>query len=398
MGTVTTIAMDEAASLYVHIPFCRTRCTYCAFNTYAGLDALIGPYLDALQREMALVGQAAPHPRAHTLYLGGGTPSLLTPAQVAGVVAAAQAHLGLAEGVEITLEANPGDLSADRLAGFRAAGVNRLSLGVQSAHADELRMFGRRHSSAEAGEAFRRARAAGFSNVSIDLIYGAPNQTRHKWRESLDTLLSWGPDHVSLYSLTLEPGTPLARRVERGTLPAPDPDLAADMYDDARARLSREGLAQYEISNWARPGCESQHNRQYWLNRPFLGMGAGAHGSAAGVRTWNVNPVREYIARVMAGEAQAFPLSPAFEGYEVIDLPLEMSETVILGLRLVHEGVSKSGFAWRFGRSLDEVFGPALEALEQAGLLAINGDQVRLTERAYLVSNQVFVRLLPEEA
>ncbi len=389
--------MDESLSLYVHIPFCRTLCTYCAFNTYAGLDALIDPYLAALQREMALAGQAAPNLHAHTLYLGGGTPSLLAPGQVAEVMAAAQAHFTLAEGAEITLEANPGDLSADRLAGYRSAGINRLSLGVQSAHADELRLFGRRHTFAEAGKAFRRARASGFENISIDLIYGAPNQARHRWRETLDAVLGWEPDHVSLYSLTLEPGTSLHRRAMRGTLSPADPDLAADMYDDARSMLSRAGLAQYEISNWARPGCESQHNRQYWLNHPFLGFGAGAHGSAAGLRTWNVNPVRAYISRIEQGKAQPYPLSPAVEGFERIERPLEMSETAILALRLVREGISRSGFARRFGRALDEVFGPALEALERAGLLAADGDRVRLTERAYLVSNQVFVRLLPEE-
>lgn len=385
-------------SLYVHIPFCRTLCTYCAFNTYAGMQALIEPYVEALCREMRLVGEAAGGATAHTLYFGGGTPSLLEPRQVAAVVEAAREAFALPDGAEITLEANPGTVDLEKLRAYRASGVNRLSIGVQSADADELRMFGRRHSFEEAGEAYRLARAAGYDDISLDLIYGAPRQTLASWQRTLDAVLDWEPEHVSLYALKLEPGTSLHRQVGRGRLPEPDDDLAADMYDLARARLDDAGLRQYEISNWARPGFESAHNRQYWLNEPYLGFGAGAHGYAAGLRYWNVDPVAEYVGLIKQGEARVFPLSPAAADTEIIDEGLEMAETVILGLRLVGEGVSRRAFEARFGRSLDAEFGAPLAVMKQAGLVMQDGDAVRLTERGYLLSNQVFMRLLPEEA
>lgn len=385
-------------SLYVHVPFCRTLCTYCAFNTYAGMQALVEPYVAALEREMALVGRAAGARAAHTLYFGGGTPSLLDARQVAGLVDVARRELGLLDGAEITLEANPGTVDLDKLRAIRAAGVNRLSLGVQSALAADLRLFGRRHSFEEAEAAFRLAREAGYDDISVDLIYGAPGQTLDDWRHTLREVLAWGPEHVSLYALKLEPGTSLYVRVEKGRLPAPDDDLAADMYDLARQVLGEAGYRHYEISNWARPGHESEHNRQYWLNEPFLGFGAGAHGAAAGLRCWNVDPVREYVERVTTGAPQPFPLSPATADYEVIDEALEMSETVILGLRLVGEGVRRADFAARFERELDDVFGAALRGVEALGLIEQTPDAVRLTERGYLLSNQVFMRLLPEEA
>lgn len=390
------MAMAAPLSLYVHIPFCRTLCTYCAFNTYAGLGALIPPYIEALPQEMRMVAEAAGDISSHTLYLGGGTPSLLTPEQVGAIIKAAVQYLGLLPQAEITLEANPGTVDAHTLNAYRSAGVNRLSLGVQSAHADELRLFGRRHSFEEAAQAFRQAREAGFDTISVDLIYGAPLQTLERWRQTLEAVLAWEPDHVSLYCLTLEEGTSLHRRVERGALPAPDPDLAADMYEVARAILAQAGLQHYEISNWARPSHECLHNRQYWLNQPFLGFGAGAHGAAAGLRYWNVSPVHEYIERITRGKPQPFPLSPAAEGYEQIDRALEMSETLILGLRLVREGVRRADFIRRFGCTPEEVFGPALDEAERLGLLERTSTGIRLSERGYLLSNQVFVRLLPE--
>ncbi len=381
-------------SLYVHVPFCQTLCTYCAFNTYAGMGRLVEPYVAALLREMEIVGNDR-RLTAHTLFLGGGTPSVLSPAQAAAIVTAARDRLGLRDDAEITLEANPVSADTARLAAYRAAGVNRLSLGVQSAHADELKLFGRRHTFEEAATAFDQARQAGYDNISLDLIYGAPHQTRESWQRTLDAVLAWQPDHISLYSLQLEPGTSLHKRVERGALPHPDDDLAADMYQDAQTRLARAGLQQYEVSNWARPGLECIHNRQYWLNLPYLGFGAGAHGCDAGLRYWNVDPLPEYIARIAEGAAGHFPLSPAAAGFEEIDEPLEMSETLILGLRLVREGVRGTDFARRFGRSVREVFGPALDGLVARGLIDVDGDTIRLARWAYLVSNQVFVELLP---
>ncbi len=388
----------DPVSLYSHIPFCRTRCAYCDFNTYAGLGHLIDPYVTALLQEIEGIALSAPDPlTAHTLYLGGGTPSLLAPEQLQAIVRACRTHCGLTSESEVSLEANPRTLTLDKLLAFRQAGVNRISLGVQSAHEQELRLLGRSHSFPDAAEAFRLARRAGFDNLSVDLIYGLPTQTRRSWRETLDATLAWGPEHLSLYGFTLEPGTPIQRQVEEGRLAEPDPDLAADMYEDARARLDAAGLRQYEISNWAQPGYECRHNRQYWLNRPYLGFGAGAHGAAGDLRYWNVRSVLGYIERMTHGARRDFPLSPAAEGHERIDRPLAMAETMILGLRLVQDGVSKADFLARFGCPPEEAFGQAISELLHLGLLWEDAGALRLAERAYLISNQVFLRFLPDE-
>jgi oxygen-independent coproporphyrinogen-3 oxidase len=292
---------DPLYSIYLHIPFCRSRCDYCGFNTFAGIERLLPSYIEALLKEIASVG-VLQSLASHTLYIGGGTPSLLTPGQIQRLIAAARDRLGLDPEAEITLEANPDTVTRSSLTGYRKAGVNRLSLGVQSTHDRDLAAFGRTHRFAGALDAITAARTAGFHNISIDLIYGAHTQTLESWRQSLDIVLALEPQHISLYSLSVEPGTRLETRVLRGLAKPPDPELAADMYDLARDRLAGGGYEHYEISNWARVGYASQHNRHYWLNRPYLGFGAGAHGYGAGLRYWNISPVPDYIEAVLNGQ------------------------------------------------------------------------------------------------
>ncbi|MBN1312651.1 MAG: radical SAM family heme chaperone HemW [Anaerolineae bacterium] len=385
-------------SLYLHIPFCKSRCSYCDFNTYAGLDHLTEDYIAALGREIELAGRGieGEKPHAHTLYLGGGTPSLLTPQQVELLIAASRRHFDLPAGAEISIEANPGTVDLDKLRRLREMGVNRLSLGVQSAQAADLKLFGRIHSFEEAIDAFKLARRAGYENISIDLIYGAPGQTLPGWRDTLKRILDWQPEHISLYSLSIEEGTPLEAQIEQGTVDVPDPDLAADMYDQAREALSKAGLQQYELSNWARSGRECRHNRQYWLNESYLGFGAGAYGTFDGLRYWNVGPVGEYIERIRQTKESRFPPSPAAEGSETVNHKMAMTETMILGLRLTGEGVYKERFARRFGRTVDQVFGDVITRLVEQELLADDGQSVRLTERAYLISNRVFVHFVED--
>jgi oxygen-independent coproporphyrinogen-3 oxidase len=303
----------------------------------------------------------------------------------------------LAPDAEISLEANPGTVTPDGLRGLRAMGINRLSLGVQSAQPHELRLLGRIHSFSEAKEAFTWAGRTGFDTINLDLIAGLPGQALTDWQATVEAVLAWEPDHISMYMLSVEEGTPLQRRIAQGELPAPDPDAAADMYEWAGERLAQAGLVQYEISNWAIPGRECQHNLQYWRNEDFLGFGAGAHGAAKGHRYWNVAGVADYIARIGQGERHHFPFSPALEDSEEINRQTAMAETVILGLRLVREGVQASAFAQRFGCSLDEVYGEVIEELSALGLIERTEDGIRLTRRAYLVSNQVFIRFLPED-
>ncbi|NLX11614.1 MAG: radical SAM family heme chaperone HemW [Chloroflexi bacterium] len=398
-GSVTSgVHLPESPlALYYHIPFCQIRCTYCAFNTYTRLESLIPGYAEALIRETRLVAGSARRP-AVTIYFGGGTPSLIPPRLIAPLLDACAEVFDLAPDVEITLEANPGTTDRAYLQELRAIGVNRLSVGMQSAHARELHLFARGHGVDEVRETVTLARAAGFENISLDLIYGVPQQTLDMWQTSLETALDIGPDHLSMYSLGLEDGTPMQRWVERGHLPAPDSDLAADMYEWADERLARAGFEQYEISNWARPGLACRHNLHYWRSLPYLGLGAGAHGYAGGKRTVTVLHPAHYIERIQQQPAPLpYPASAATDTIEPIDARQAMVETMMMGLRLVQEGVALSTFRAWFGRDLWEVYGAELDRLIAFGLVELpTADQVRLTPRGRLLGNHVFAEFIQE--
>lgn len=389
--------------LYIHIPFCQRKCPYCDFNSYAGLEALHAPYVAALTAEMAWLAQRGEW-HADTVFVGGGTPTVLSLALLRQVLDAAQANFHLAPDAEISVEANPGTADAAFLTGLRAAGVNRLSLGAQSFHDDELRLLDRTHNAAEIAAAFRAARQAGLSNVGLDLIYGLPGQTLARWQTTLQQALAFSPEHLSLYSLTVEPDTPLAGRIACGDLPLPDDDLAADMYELAEETLVQTGYLHYEISNWAKADCRlhnayfvCRHNMIYWRNGAYLGLGAGAHSSWAGRRWHNVLAPQDYVARAaQSGAGDAPWASPVVADVEVIDQALAMGETMMLGLRLLQEGVSLADFAARFGRPLHAVYGAELADLQAEGLLEQLPDRVRLTRRGRLLGNQVFARFLPE--
>jgi oxygen-independent coproporphyrinogen-3 oxidase len=388
---------DALLALYVHIPFCRTRCSYCAFNTYATLSDQIIPYMHALAREIRLVAGSTRR-KAHTVYLGGGTPSLVPVSEIAAVLDTCAEVFEMTPGTEITLEANPGSVDQGYLTALRDAGVNRLSIGMQSAHTSELRLLGRRYPMDAVRAAVGMARAAGFENINLDLIYGIPRQTMHMWRLSVDTAIRLAPEHLSLYSLSIEDATPMQRQVARGGLELPDPDLAADMYEWASDRLAAAGFEQYEISNWARPGLACHHNLHVWRNLPYLGLGAGAHGYAAHIRYANVLHPITYIALLKAQDMPLpFPLSAAAEEAQHIEIRDAMSETMIMGLRLTREGIAPEAFRERFGYELWAVFGPALDRLIAVGLLERTADdRVRLTQRGRLLGNRVFMEFVGE--
>jgi oxygen-independent coproporphyrinogen-3 oxidase len=399
---VPSITGFKQLSIYLHIPFCGTRCTYCAFNTYTHAEAMIPAYVRAMCRELSWFEpytESGDLPALHTIYLGGGTPSLLSPAQIAEILNSCRSAFDVAPDAEITVEANPGSIDGDYLSQLRATGVNRLSIGMQSAHASELHMFARQHDADTVARTIIDARRAGFDNLSLDLIYGVPNQTLDMWRTSVEAALALWPDHLSMYALGLEAGTPMARWVESGSLPAPDDDLTADMYELADSLAHTAGLDQYEISNWARPGFACRHNLQYWRNAPYLGIGAGAHGYAADIRYEVVRPIQRYIDLAMRQSAPLpFPLMETVEQQEVIDATGQMAEHMMMGLRLVNEGVSIEGFQQRFGVSLFEQYGEEIDWLTHYGLLRRDGDSLLLTARARLLSNQVFVRFVAETA
>ncbi len=382
--------MSESYSLYLHIPFCKVRCAYCDFNTYAGLDDQIRPYVQALAAEVRGVGAAAARPAAHTVFFGGGTPSLLPLNDLAMVLTALSDSFALTPDAEITLEANPGTVSRAYLEGLRELGVNRLSFGVQSSHPHELRLLDRLHLFGDAAQAVSWARAVGFDDVNLDLIFALPHQTLDLWRQTVERTMGLGPDHVSAYALSLEHGTPMRAWVHRGLLPMPDPDLAADMYLLADELLMRNGFVQYEISNWSRPGHACRHNLQYWRNLPYLGFGAGAHGYAHGQRYSNVLAPSAYIERLNAGSPTTFPLSPALQQSTTIERDDEIGETMMMGLRLTEEGVALAAFAQRFGQPLDERFGREIRQLTARGLVEITDGRLRLTRDGRLLGNQVF--------
>lgn len=403
----------EPLSLYLHIPFCTVRCAYCDFNTYAGLEDLMAPYTAALCREIRLVGEAGGRPLAHSLYFGGGTPSLLPLELHTRIFAALRESFMLAPDCEITLEANPGTLSRAYLEGLRALGVNRLSLGAQSSHPHELRLLDRLHLFGDVVQAVSWAQAAGFENINLDLIFALPHQTLAQWQATLHRVLALGPEHISAYALSLEHGTPLRAWVYRGLLPMPDPDLAAAMYEWASETLERHGYVQYEISNWARddggrmtadrghsksktlnPKFACRHNLQYWRNGEYLGFGAGAHGHAAGLRYSNVLAPGAYIQRIESDEPRPYPLSPAVSEFTRLSPEDAMGETMMMGMRLVREGVSSAEFERRFGVSLAARYPRELRSLQQRGLIEWDGERACLTRAGRLLGNQAFREFL----
>lgn len=390
-------------SLYFHIPFCVHRCAYCDFNTYAGQEDAIPAYVEALCAETRAVARTAGERlEVHTVFFGGGTPSLLTPGQFERILAAVHENFTVLPGGEFTLEANPGTLPLETLQALRGLGFNRLSLGVQSAHPDELRQLERIHDYFDVIAAVSGARRAGFDNLNLDLIYGLPGQSPDRWQASLELALGLDPEHFSLYALTIEHGTPFGHWTRRGLLPSLDPDAAADMYEWAGERLEAAGFGQYEISNWAKPGGECRHNLQYWRNQPYLGLGAGAHGYAGGMRYSNVLRIKAYIERLLhPGPATpVFPLSPAAVDQRRVTPRVEMQETLITGLRLTGEGLSAAAFRRRFGVELTDVFGKEVTELLGLGLLewtSVGPEEdrcLRLTRRGRLLGNQVFVRFV----
>lgn len=382
-------------SLYLHVPFCTTKCTYCAFNTYINLEALVPAFVDALCREVETVGWGQPHTPVWTIFFGGGTPSLLTIDQYRQIFAAIHAAFDVAPDAEITIEANPNDLTFDYLAGLREVGVNRLSLGMQSAVESELRLFARRHDHDVVTRIWPEIRRAGFDNVNLDLMYGTPYQTLDSWRATLDATVAFAPEHISLYALGLEDGTPLKEWVEAGRVPTPDDDLAADMYELATDVLADAGYVQYEISNWCKPGHECRHNLQYWRNWPYIGVGPGAHGFAGGVRYATILAPQRYVAALDAVHGEyVFPRTPATVDDVIVDAENEIAETLMMSLRLTQEGVDFGDFEARFGRSLRAIHGETLDKYTRHGLLEQTATRVRLTRKGRMLSNMIFRELV----
>jgi oxygen-independent coproporphyrinogen-3 oxidase len=385
-----------SVGVYVHVPFCERICPYCDFPVVAARSLARADedrYVATLLAELAARRGDFAARALDTIYFGGGTPSLLSPESLARVIEAVRAAFP-GEPHEITLEANPSTTERERLPAFRAAGVNRLSLGIQSFDDDTLRRLGRAHRASECHAALEAARAAGFENISLDLIFGAPAQSEAALRRDLTAALAHRPEHVSAYALTLEPGTPFARAVAADKLEVPDDDAAAELMLALGERLEAAGLARYEISSWARAGRESAHNRRYWQRRPVLGLGVGAHSTEParpdaphGARGANERALGDYLARIESGRC-------APPEREALSEATARAEAVFLALR-VREGLAAASFAGEFGAAPRAFFATAIESACADGLVAENaaGD-LALTARGWLFADEVAARFV----
>jgi oxygen-independent coproporphyrinogen-3 oxidase len=362
------------AGLYAHVPFCLTRCGYCDFNAYAGLDHLASRYVDALDAEAELWAEEWRGERFGSVFLGGGTPTTLDHTDLARLLAGFRRRFDVEPRAEVTIEANPDTIDAEKLAALREAGYTRLSMGAQSFDQQVLDALERMHGPASVRRAFAAARAAGHTNVNLDLIYGANGETLASWRRTLDETIALGPEHVSAYALTIEPATPLGRKVQAGLVPGPDPDLQADMFNLACEQLGDAGYGHYEVSNWALSGFECRHNLGYWRKQPYLGLGAGAHSYRDGRRWWNLRPPAEYRDVVERG------LRP-IGGEEHLTLQEERLEEVFLKLRIL-EGVP-----------LTSVAGDVATRFLEQGLLRRQDGHLVPTERGMLLLNELVLGL-----
>ncbi|HYP39067.1 MAG TPA: radical SAM family heme chaperone HemW [Chloroflexia bacterium] len=385
---------EEPVGLYLHVPFCESKCIYCDFNSYAHMQDKYEPFVEALCKDISL-GASRNLPGTPdcegadiaTIFIGGGTPSVLRPDQIDRILRAASARYVIAPGAEITMEANPGTISLANFEGYLRAGVNRLSMGVQVLDDVMLKKLGRIHSAEGALESYQLARQAGFDNVNLDFIYGLPGQDLAHLDLMLDRLLDVDPlpDHLSCYSLIVEEHTPLYIGVMRGLVRVPQEDEVAEMYELIGERLAEVGYEQYEISNFSR-GKPCAHNLIYWHNQRYLAFGPGASGYWADTRYTTVLGPADYIARVEAGES-------VVADQEEIGRDAEMGEFMMVGLRL-NSGVSKVEFERRFGVPIEDVYGATIREFEQLGLLEAEGEWVRLSQRGRLLGNEVFERFV----
>lgn len=378
--------------LYIHIPFCLQKCGYCDFVSYKYDTTLAERYIQGLKREMELVAGemgsgGTTKNRVSTVFFGGGTPTVLEAGQLIDILGWSREYFSWGPEVEVTVEANPGTVSVEKLTALRQAGVNRLSLGVQAFQPELLKELGRIHSREQVYQAVEAARQAGFANISLDLMYGLPGQTSDQWQATLKQAVALDVEHISAYSLKIEEGTPFYSRWQAGQLTACDEDLEADMYQAAIAYLSQQGYEHYEISNFARPGKNCRHNLIYWTLEHYLGFGPAAHSFLNHRRSANTTDFKVYLQQVAQGKR------PVTEDFPVSQEDL-MGEYMFLGLRLLKKGVSPKAFAHYFGREIDTIYGKELEKMLRLGLLQQEGDKLVLTKAAIPIANEVFAQFV----
>jgi oxygen-independent coproporphyrinogen III oxidase len=373
----------QPAGIYIHVPFCRARCSYCDFATGTYQQTAAARYVSALIQELTVHAHAHTPVTVDTIYFGGGTPSLLTPAQVEAILCVVHEQFRIARDVEVTMEMNPGTVTPETLRAYRALGVNRASFGLQTFDDEQLRRLGRTHTAADARRTFAHLRAAGFDNISFDLIAGLPAQTVAEWAHNLDEALALRPEHLSLYLLEVHEGTPLAEQLTRGMWPQPDADVAAEMYRLLLARMTGAAYEHYEISNFARPGFASRHNLKYWTGAPYYGFGNSAHSyDGARLRWANERDAARYVELIEANQ-RAVVETVALDEHDA------SAEALFTGLRLMR-GVDLSAHRARFGTDVRAHYDEDLRRFSEAGLIELDDDRLRLTPAGVLLSNEIF--------
>ena len=378
-----SVPSSQSLGFYLHVPFCVQRCHYCSFNTAPLETGQMDPYLAALHAELALLG-ALPWARdvtIATVFLGGGTPSLLEPHEIRRIIDSCESAFEIAADCEVTLEANPESVNEARLAGFREAGVNRVSFGVQSFRNEELRRLSRLHDAARAAAAVREARAAGFDNLSLDLMMWLPEQSVTEWIDSVDQAIALAPDHMSLYLLELYPNAPIKEEMARARWSQAPDEAAAAMYLTAMDRLDEAGYEHYEVSNVARPGRRSRHNMKYWEDGDWIGIGCGAHSTRDGVRWKNVSATEEYVDRIARGE-------PTATDIRRLSADERLGDALFTGLRLM-DGIDLAAIYDRYGVDVWERYGAELSPFLDEGCLKREGRRLRLTREGMLIAHEV---------
>lgn len=378
--------MDRSIALYIHFPFCLRKCNYCSFISYQGQEAKISQYVDAVKREVFRYRNLY---TVGSIYIGGGTPSLLVPEQLGDLLSTVHSLFSVSRTAEVTIEANPGTVNEEYLYKVRESGINRLSLGIQSLDDGELALLGRIHSSEDARDAVRLARNAGITNLNLDVIYGVPQRPLSKWESMLQEIINMKPEHMSLYPLTLEDDVPLQLAIKRGEVSELDSDHTADEYEMAEELLAAHEYHHYEISNWAREGYECRHNLVYWQCLPYLGVGVAAHSYLDGHRFANTVDLDKYLEMSKNGSVAVHEMD------EEIGEELQLAEAVILGLRLA-DGVNLEVIRKRFGIDLLQRYKTQVKELISYGLISQEGQSICLTHRGRLLGNEVFWRFLPE--
>lgn len=387
--------MKPALELYIHIPFCERKCNYCDFLSFRAEPGMHGDYVSQLIKELTGMSAVCSNYSVSSVFVGGGTPSILQAEYIEAILDAVRKHYDLSETAEITIECNPGTIIRHKLAAYKKAGINRLSIGLQSADNAELKLLGRVHSFEDFLKTFQAARMEDFQNINVDLINCFPMQSMNTWRKTLRTVLMLKPEHVSVYNLIIEPGTPFAEMQDEGVLMMPSEEEQEEIDSYTKSYMKRSGYSRYEFSNWCRPGFECRHNYGYWTGVPYLGFGLGASSFFSGYRWKNTSDIGEYLGldpeKDPDGAAERLRT-------EVTKLSREdrMEEFMYLGLRCT-EGVSAMSFLGKFGVQIDEIFGRPLEKNMGLGLMEQDGDRYRLTERGIDVSNRVLSEFLLEK-